>query len=143
MFASTKALVAAMAENGQLRAQIARLESHCDWLMAHVNELKRERADLFAHTLGFQLAGVPVIGREATSELQGADPAYVATAKPANIGDILAQARDLKDIARRGGMPETSIASPGAELSFEDIGDDAAAQAGLRHAPDGTVVYTR
>ena len=146
MFTSTKALVAAMAENGALRAQVARLESHCDWLMAHVNELKRERADLFAQMLGFQLAGVPVIARQAAA-LEGADPAYVPTAadaKPGNIGDILAKAREIREAARaQGGAPESPLAAPGAELSFDDMGDDAAAKAGIRHASDGTLVYTR
>ncbi len=139
------ALVAEKAVNGELRARLARAEANFDWLSSHVNELKMERAALLERTIGLQLAGVPIIQRVAseTGPLPGADPAYVPQKLP-NIGDVLAKARDITDAARSGRQPEQSIASPGPiGIEFEDMGDDAAAAAGIRHANDGTVVYAR
>jgi hypothetical protein len=148
MFGGTKALVQALvaekAINAELRTALARAEAHFDWLASHVNELKAERAALLERTLGLQLA-VPTIQRVAVTPsdpLPGADPLYTP-GKVLNIGDVLARAREIADVAKHGG-PEPSIASPGpAGIDFEDMGDDAAARAGLRHAADGTVVSAR
>jgi hypothetical protein len=123
-----------------LRAENARLATHFDWLAAHVNELKIERAALLDRCMGIQLAAVPVIGRE----LPGADPAYAAHATTPNIGEVLNKARELVDEARKPGADRNSLVS--AEMggiSFDDMGDENAAAAGLHHAPDGTVVSSR
>jgi hypothetical protein len=128
-----------------LRESLARQTAHFDWLAAVVNELKLERAALLERCLGLQLAGVPFIQRERTSvALPGADPAYEpATGKLPNIGDVMAKARELADVAKRGGEPETMASTAPGMIVFEDMGDGAAAEAGIRHASDGSVVHTR
>lgn len=150
MFGTARALVAALvaekAVNAELRTQLAKAEANFDWLASHVNELKMERAALLERTIGLQLAGVPVIQRVAAqpSTLPGADPEYVPTGgKLPNIGDVLARAREIAEVAKHGG-PEPNIATPGPYgIDFEDMGDDAAHAAGMRHAADGTVVLSR
>lgn len=140
------ALIAEKAVNTELRAEVARLTTHFDWLASHVNELKIERAALLERCIGIQLAAVPIIQREPTATLPGADPNYPLppAGKLPNIGDILAKARDIVEDGRKPGADRQSLVSAEmAGISFEDMGDDAAALAGIQHAPDGSVVHTR
>jgi hypothetical protein len=148
MFTNRRLAVALEREtaiNVELRTRLARAEANFDWLAQHVNELKLERAALFDRMLGFQLAGVPVIQRTENLPLPGADPSYQPTVtKHPAIGDIMAKARELTDAAKRGAPAETSLATPAPdEISFNDMGDEAAAAAGIRHAPDGSAIYAR
>lgn len=132
-----EALVKASAVIESLRAENARLTTHFDWLAAHVNELKVERAALLDRCLGIQLAAVPQIARE----LPGKDPAYEAGRQP-NVGDILTRARELVTDARNPDRDSLVGAEMGG-ISFEDMGDDAAKAAGIRHHADGTASYAR
>lgn len=127
-------------EVGTLKADNARLQAHFDWLAAHVNNLTMERGTLFDKVLNVTFPAVPIIAQQ----LPGADPNYQA-APPApevmghphpQLGDILAKAREIEAAARRGAIDQDGPLG----LSFDDMGDDAAARAGLMHAPDGTVV---
>lgn len=138
------ALVAEKAVNAELRVQLARYIAHFDWLSSHVNELKIERAALLERCIGIQLGAVPVIQRESTAPLPGEDVNYVPPAgKLPNIGDILAKARDLvEDEKRPGSEQRNSLAAADmGAISFEDMGDDAAARAGITHGPGGSVVH--
>jgi hypothetical protein len=148
MFVSKAVLAALVSEQAvavELRTRLARAEANFDWLASHVNELKLERAALLERCLGLQLAGVPFIQREAlATALPGIDPGYApALGRLPNLGDVLAKARELADVAKRGGEPETIASTAPDMIVFEDMGDEAAAQAGIRHAADGTVVHTR
>jgi len=108
-------------------ARIASLEAHLDWLSQHVNRLEAERTQLLAR-IGVGVA-TPVI--EYNPEQFGTP----ASQAPSNL------ARD-EDVEQ--GTPEDSIhAAVHQAVSFEDMGDDAAAVSGVKHAADGTVLYTR
>lgn len=138
-----EALLTEAAVNAELRARIATLQAHFDWLAQHVNELKVERAALLERCLGIQLAAIPSIERSEPASLPGADVAYTPTPpmKTPRIGDILAQARELVDDRRRP-APSVADAQVGG-IEFEDMGDDRAAAEGITHATDGTVVHSR
>lgn len=140
---SNKELVAALAANAELRARIATLEAHFDWIAAHVNELKIERAALLERCVGIQLAGVPIIERQHTS-LPGAAANYVPTGPAPNLGDILSQAREIAaDKRRPNSEQDRSIAAVDAgAVSFEDMGDDRARAEGVTHNQRGEVVYS-
>jgi hypothetical protein len=140
-----EALITANVTIAELRSRNAQLAAHFDWLAAHVNELKLERAALFDRCLGLQLHAVPEIAREPLPrELAGADAGYVPNVgKVGHIGDILEKARELVDERRRPGADRDSrVGAEMAGISFEDMGDDAAKRAGITHAPDGTVVHS-
>lgn len=149
MFGPTKTqlvakVVAQEATIGELRARIAQLTAHFDWLSSHVNELKMERAALLDRCIGVQLAGVPIIQREATATLPGADPAYQPPVNVLpNVGDVLAKARDLVEDARRPRSErlDTLARADLGAISFDDMGDEAARAMGISHAPDGSVVH--
>lgn len=138
------ALLVEKATNGELRARIAQLTAHFDWLSSHVNELKMERAALLERCIGVQLAGVPIIQREATAALPGADPNYQPPVNVLpNVGDVLAKARDIVEDARRprSEQRDSLAASDIGAISFEDMGDDAARSQGITHDDRGEVVY--
>jgi hypothetical protein len=124
-----------------VRAENARLQAHFDWLASHVNAITMERGVLFDKVLNVTFPAVPIIARE----LPGADPAYRPTAPAGDVvkthpdpalGDILAKARDIQDAVRRGPIDQDGPLG----LSFDDMGDEAAARAGISHAADGTIV---
>lgn len=128
-----------------LMAENARLQAHFDWLASHVNELKIERAALLERCIGIQLGAVPIITREPTGALPGADPAYVPIAgKLPNIGDILNKARELVDEGHKTPAEQESlVAAELGGINFEDMGDEAAARAGVTHDETGRVIYAR
>lgn len=136
-------LLAEKSITAELRARVASLEAHFDWIAAHVNELKIERAALLERCVGIQLAGVPVIERQ-SAPLPGADPAYAPTIPP-NLGDILNQAREIADDRRRPtSEQDRSIAAVDAgAVSFEDMGDARARDEGVTHNDRGEVVYSK
>lgn len=138
------ALLAANARNAELQARVAQLTAHFDWLSSHVNELKMERAALLERCIGLQLAGVPVIQREATASLPGIDPNYVPTGQLPNIGDILTKARDLVEDGKRprSEQRDTLAGADMQGISFEDMGDEAALRAGISHDSQGELVHT-
>jgi hypothetical protein len=142
---------------GQKNAEIARLQANLDWLMAHVNELKLERAEILEKTLGIQVP-VPIIERHPVAApapfvpLVGADPNYAATPPAAdsplpplrpNRGDLMQHARDLRDAHSRGEDIAGRMAAALDAGLFEDVGDDEAKRLGIEHSPGGEVVYSR
>lgn len=139
----TAELRAAQATITELRVQLARQTAHFDWLSAHVNELKLERAAMLERCLGIQLAGVPQIERSPV--LPGVDPSYLPTefTKPP-IGDVIAKARDIVGDARRPGAEgrDTIAAADLQSISFEDMGDELARTQGITHTRDGGVAYS-
>lgn len=131
-------------ELGVLKAENARLQANFDWLASHVNAITMERGVLFDKVLNVTFPAVPIIARE----LPGADPAYTPTPVAGDpvkthpdpaLGDILAKAREIQDAARRGPVAQDEPLG----ISFEDMGDEAAARAGIQHAPDGTLAFER
>jgi len=148
MFGSKRiveALLVEQALNAELRVQLARVQANFDWLAAHVNELKVERAALLERLLGLQLQTVATITRAPTGPLPGADPGYQPPAhlRVPDLGDILAKARESVDAQRQPPADPSLVHADMAGISFEDMGDTAAAAAGIEHAPDGTVRYRR
>lgn len=88
------------------------LQTTQDWLRARVNQLERERAELFKHVTGLRIP-VPEIHPTVVGGL------------PVTRADLEAQMkRNLNE------MP-----------SFEDPGDDEAARLGISHREDGTLHY--
>lgn len=133
-------LLARDLELATLKAENARLQANFDWLASHVNAITMERGVLFDKVLNVTFPAVPIIARE----LPGADPAYTPTPVAGDVvkthpdpalGDILAKAREIQDAVRRGPIDQDGPLG----LSFEDMGDEAAARAGITHAPDGTI----
>ena len=133
-----------------LHMERARQQANLDWLMNHVNEMKLERAEILERALGIQIP-VPILAREPSPPLPGADPAYRPPA-PAEAptpplrtpqGDALNRLRDLRDAAMRG-EDVTHRANALMESGlFEDMGDEEAARQGVRHTGSGEVEYTK
>lgn len=137
------ALVAEKAVNAELRAQLAKADAHFNWLSQHVNELKLERAALLDRCVGIQLAAVPMIQRELVA-LPGEDVGYVPPGgRLPNIGDILAQAREIVEDGKRpkAEQAQSLAAADIGSVSFEDMGDDAAKRMGITHDVLGNVVH--
>lgn len=135
-------LVKLQAINSELRARLAAERARGDWMLEHVNELRIERGMLYAR-IGVDVP-VPIIERAPepvkVEGLPGADDNYQPPAgeQLANVGDVLARAREVRDNPR---VPLTRAAIPNlGELSFEDMGDDAARALGIeRDAVSGEV----
>jgi hypothetical protein len=128
-------LAAEHARTSELTRQLALANANFDWLRVHVNELKIERAELY-RKLGYLVPVAEIARTEAASAaLPNADDGYTPT-RPA-LGDLLAKARDIVTGAPDRGMSE------GGELSFEDMGDDAARRAHLTHDDEGHLLVTR
>jgi hypothetical protein len=116
-----QALAAEKAVNAELRVMLAQARANFDWLATRMHEIHLERAQLYER-LGVHVP-VPEIARTGA-----AMPAPDNYTPPSNrpVGDVLAMAREILD-------PKNKPASLAdlTELSFEDVGDDAAATLGL------------
>lgn len=139
-------LVAEKAINAELRVQLARERERFDWIAAHVNELKLERAELYRR-IGIYVP-TPTIERTGVPDLPGADDGYQVPAggKVADLGDLMASARDLKERAERTRLSDIAraaepVAGGGGFDGFADIGDEAAAAIGAAHDGAGNLVY--
>lgn len=139
-------LVAQKEINAKLEAALAAEKARVDWFMQHVNELKVERAALYER-LGVHLP-VPTIERvgpvhyPSAAPLPGMDDNYVPPAggQPADLGNILATARDVRERAEQARrQPPMDLPFQG----FDDIGDEAAAAIGAKHDGTGRVIYER
>jgi len=104
-----------------LRATVAAQSQTIEMLRLRLNELAEENAYLKGEKLGIPPVRVPVIER----------------ADPAQAPKIIANPK------ARGRVPEApSIADlTTGNIGFEDMGDDAASKAGIRHDESGHVVY--
>ena len=134
-------LAAAIAETGCLRTELARAHAQADWLAAHVNELKVERAELLARAYGLAIP-VPTVEIN-RGNLAGADPNYgqqvdMGAAPKLPLGDLLNQARDLAEAKKRGAGNQSNTAG---YVDFEDMGDEEARDHGIGHNTAGEVVY--
>lgn len=117
-----------------LRTEIATLRTHFDWMAAHINELKIERA-AFYQRLGV-FVPVPEVSRE-----HGALPStdgYVPPTGPPT-GDVLAAARELRERVATGKSEQHGVSL----AIFEDVGDEVAEQIGLKRTPTGELAETR
>jgi hypothetical protein len=134
------ALIAEKSINGELRSMLAGERARFDWLAAHVNELKLERAALYAR-IGLDVP-VPTIERTASRPLPGADDNYVPPAghQLANVGDTLARARERRDAAPNPDLAARVLETLAGPLSFEDIGDEAAAALRIEHDRAGNLI---
>ena len=134
-------IVAEKAVNAELRVQIARLTAHCDWLMAHVNELKLERAQLYER-IGVYVP-VPTIHHGHQPEVPD-NGALIGHGKVADVGDLMQKARELRTEQQHDRLIREHGNVPMAELSemdiFSDVGDEAAKKLGIERTADGEVV---
>jgi hypothetical protein len=112
-------LATARSEKAMLETRVAVAQNNFDWLASQMNELRIERAALLERT--FQLhVPVPTIARES---LEGADTNYAPSAEgrpPANLGDVLAIAREAAERAAKKRTDEASMESGELSGIFED-----------------------
>jgi hypothetical protein len=120
--AAHERIVVLETEKTALTQQLAALRASFEWLTQHVNRLERERAVLLQRVLGVTLP-VPEIGR-------ASEPDRVGVATPPTAPT----------------QPDYSTTIAGLQAlgaAFEDVGDELAAQLGLRHDEFGNVRSTR
>jgi hypothetical protein len=138
-------LVAEKTINAELRSQLVRERERFNWIAEHLHEMKLERAELFQR-LGLYVQ-VPEIARVGEPSLPGVDDNYVvpAAGKVPDMGDLMAQARDLKERVKRTRLADivNGSESAGGDNPFDDVGDAAAAAIGLAHDAAGVVVGTK
>jgi hypothetical protein len=139
MFESQRVLGAAQAEINLLRSENGRLKATCDWLADQVTQLNAERAALLAHTLNVQ---VPAAIIQAPAAVTGPSLARNRRADDLTPEKLQAMAARFApspvgargEVFRPPSTPEnTGEAEAQAAMAiFEDMGDDAAARAGIQ-----------
>ena len=131
--------IAEKAITTHLRAELAAERARVDWFMQHINELKVERAALYAR-IGVHLPVATIQRVDGAPPLPGMDDGYAPPTGPgADFGNLLATARDLREKGEKArvapaGMPDAI---------FEDVGDEIAEAIGATNREDGTLAYTR
>jgi hypothetical protein len=134
------AIAAEKAVNAELRTTIARLQTHCDWLMAHVNELKLERAQLYER-IGVYVP-VPTIAHSPQPDVP-TDGTMLPRGRVADMGDLMQKAREIKMEHERTRAAKAEGNVPMDELSemdiFNDVGDDAAKKLRIVRDANGEV----
>lgn len=141
LFEIVSTLVAEKAVNAELRVQLALERQRGDQLISAVNEMRIERAELYAR-IGMNVP-IATMVRESTPPLPGMDDGYQPPAPHRvvpNIGEALNAARETlaqQIVKAREPQPPPDLR----DLSFEDMGDEAATALGVKHTEDGEVAY--
>lgn len=152
--------VALAAQNAELRARVASQQATIDWLSSHVNTLTHEKAAMMERLLELRYP-VPTIARENERPARPMEVFGRAIDDP-EVPPHLQEAMRVGRAAHRGPAMADDPATqaprrPGAEeqyansigvhqadgLSFEDMGDEAAAAQGIAHDGSGNVVFSR
>lgn len=118
-----------------LERSLATSQANVDWLRVLANNLSADRAALGA------ARGIPLPAPEIAGHLQtAADLEARARMVEAGGGPTV---EALGRAMSAGDVDQALAAYTDATAGFEDVGDEAAEAAGIQHADDGTVAYSK